>query len=199
MAFWGGVPEEWDFQEYHSEFIEVLETAWERCKERLTAHHLGHENRITRELVIQAKQDPTVVNSPYQIVPQFPVFHEDTEDGAIDIALLFGSDELYLAYEAKCLNTPASKAAEYVKEGMIDRYITGKYSEEMEMAGMVGYVFDGDMDRAERHVSNAIFREATDLLMNPAVRPGWTNHKTTTHHDRNPLPITLSHILLSVA
>jgi len=198
MVFWGGVPEIWDFHGYHSEFIGVLEGAWEKCKTKLTDFHLGHENRITRELVIEAKRHPTVANAPYQVIPQYLVYHNNGDDGAIDIVLTIGEDDLYLAYEAKCLNTPDSKAAEYVKEGMIDRYITGKYSEEMDIAGMVGYVFDGDMDKAERNVSNAIFREATDLLMNPAIRPVWTDHKTTTYHDRHPLPITLSHLLLSV-
>jgi len=198
MVFWGGVPEEWDFHGYHSDFIEVLEAAWEKCKTKLTDHHLGHENRITNELVKEARKHPTVVDAPYQIIPQYTVYHDDREDGAIDMVLTIGDDDLYLAYEAKCLNTPDSKASEYVKEGMVDRYITGKYSEEMEIAGMVGYVFDGDMGRAERNVSKAIFREATNLLMNPPVRPEWTDHKAITHHQRTPIPITLSHLLLSV-
>ena len=198
MVFWGGVPEEWDFHEHHSGFIEVLEAAWVKCKTKLTEQHLGHEDRITDELVQEAKKHPIVAAAPYQIIPQYTVYLEGGKKGFIDLVLTIGDDDLYLAYEAKCLNTPDSKAAAYVKDGMIDRYITGKYSHKMKIAGMVGYVHDGNMGRAEKNISNAIFREAIDLLMNLAVKPGWINHKTTTHHKRAPLPITLSHLLLSV-
>ena len=198
MVFFGGVPEAWEFQEFHIKFLDALECAWVICAPTLTPQHLSHENQITRSLVIEVRKHPTMINTPYQVIPQFPVYHEDGEDGAIDIALVIGSDDLYLAYEAKCLNTPDSKAAQYVKEGMIDRYITGKYSGKMEIAGMVGYVFDGDMDRAEKALSKAVHREAAGLLMNPPVSPDWINHKTKTHHGRTPLPITLDHVLLSV-
>lgn len=198
MSFWGDAPEEWNFIGFHSEFLEILEAVWEKCKTELTAYHLGHEDRITDVVVQKARKHPAVVNAPYQIIPQFKVYHDKRKDGAIDIVLTIGDDNLYLAYEAKCLNTPKSKAAEYVKDGMIDRFMTNKYSEKMDIAGMIGYVYDGDMDRAERNLSNAIFCKGSLLMMDPPVRAEWTDHKTTTHHQRNPIPIALSHLLLAV-
>jgi len=80
-------------------------------------------------------------------------------------------EDIYFCLEAKRLNALVSGrrrslAAEYVKEGM-QRFVDGKYSRHVRHGGMLGYVLDGDMDRAMTNVANAVRRHHADLRMEP--------------------------------
>lgn len=106
------------------------------------------------------------------------------ETGKKDIVFFPGHDgDLYFCLESKRLNARVngvmkSLADEYVKEGM-QRFVTGKYSRYVHHAGMLGYVLDGDVNRAMANVLNNIRRQHTPLGMDA---PGdWTDSPYRKH------------------
>jgi hypothetical protein len=97
-----------------------------------------------------------------------------TETGRKDIVFFPGSrEEIYFCLEAKRLNamisgTSTSLANEYVKEGMM-RYVSGKYACRVKHGGMLGYVLDGDINRAMTNVEANMVGEAVALGMQAPV------------------------------
>lgn len=103
-------------------------------------------------------------------------------------------EDVYFCLEAKRLNalvsgSRQSLAHEYVIEGM-QRFVDRKYSRRVRHGGMLGYVLDGDVDRAMTNVGNVIRRHHGSLGMESPgrmhvsqIRPD-DNHAKETHHQR---------------
>lgn len=101
-------------------------------------------------------------------------------------------EPIYFCLEAKRLNAVVSGqrrslADEYVKEGM-QRFVDGKYSRHVRHGGMLGYVLDGDSDRAIANVSNciglhqaALRMEAPAELLRSRIRPDDPHTRETRH------------------
>jgi hypothetical protein len=104
-------------------------------------------------------------------------------------------EDIYFCLEAKRLNALVSGvlrslATEYVTQGM-QRFVDGKYSRRVHHGGMLGYVLDGNVDKAMENVANAIQTHHQKLGMVPpgkmldsGVRPDDAYIKET-HHNRN--------------
>ena len=121
-----------------------------------------------------------------------------TVTGRKDIVFFpsLNDEDVYFCLEAKRLNALVSGvrrslAGEYVTEGM-QRFVDRKYSRQVCHGGMLGYVLDGDIDRAMSKVADAIHRHHGNLGMEPpgemrasAVRPDDTHAKETRHLRRN--------------
>jgi hypothetical protein len=102
-------------------------------------------------------------------------------------------EEIYFCLEAKRLNAlisgvRRSLADEYVREGM-QRFVDGKYSRFIRHGGMLGYVLDGQVDRALRNVEMNIQAYARELEMTlpghflpSSVRPNDPSAKETHHY-----------------
>jgi len=189
----------WSTISYHEHFIGIVEKVWPDCRECLTAWHRAHEDRITDILVRRVREREEVVDAPYRVEPQYPILN-DLDDGKADIVLIFDfTQEHYIAYEAKKLNVSRTRAlsSNYVRDGVKDRFVSGKYSVAMPIAGMLGYVIDGNLQRAERNLSRMLYRASNSILINPPLTPIWLCRKAITYHERVPIPITLHHLLLS--
>ncbi len=88
----------------------------------------------------------------------------------IDIMVPHAYDErCYFALEAKKLNTGNkaghrdSRAGEYVGTDGMGCFVEGRYGSHQNQGGMVGYVMDGDCDRARDSISGAMTRRADEL------------------------------------
>jgi hypothetical protein len=104
-------------------------------------------------------------------------------------------EDVYFCLEAKRLNALVSGvrrslADEYVKEGM-QRFVDRKYSRRICHGGMLGYVLDGDLDRAIKNVANVVRlyheilgMESPGEIRESSVRPG-DRHARETHHQRH--------------
>jgi hypothetical protein len=104
-------------------------------------------------------------------------------------------EEIYFCLEAKRLHARISGvrrslAAEYVREGM-QRFVDGKYSRFVRHGGMLGYVLDGQVDRAISNVERNIQAHARELgiaipsrFLPSSVRPNDSCAKET-HHRRS--------------
>ena len=101
-------------------------------------------------------------------------FELGVETGRKDIAFFPGTREaIYFCVEAKRLNAMisgqcVSLADRYVNEGMM-RFVSGQYSCRVKHGGMVGYVLDGDVDRAMNNVAGNIEAKGVELCMQAPV------------------------------
>ena len=99
-----------------------------------------------------------------------------------------------------------SLADEYVKEGM-QRFVDGKYSRHVRHGGMLGYVLDGDIDRAIANVSNCIRLHQAALRMEPPaellrsrIRPDDPHTRETRHRRPNEtIAFCLHHLFVAGA
>ena len=101
--------------------------------------------------------------------------NEDTPGGRIDLRVACGMGyEVYFAIEAKRLRVCSasgrmnSRSYQYVQEGMM-RFVTGQYSPHMRAGAMLGYVFDGKIDKARSSVDKSVRNKTKALKMKPAV------------------------------
>jgi hypothetical protein len=163
------------------------------------------EDPITRQLIVHLRRDKgvrerLVINSQVELLPSSSDVPVDPI-GYLDISIEFfvGTDQVCLAVECKRLNVArATLAGPYVLEGMM-RFVNGQYSPDLSLGGMIGYVMDGDVERAYAAVRGQIESQAILLLCNhadiiDAPRP----HHFRSSHLRAPVPIELRHILLSM-
>lgn len=138
-------------------------------------------------------------------------FDLDKETGRKDIVFFppLNEEEIYFCLEAKRLNVVTndvrkSLADEYVKEGM-QRFIDRKYSRRICHGGMLGYVLDGDVDRAMTNVANNIRANCQPLRMQApgdwtasTIRPADAHIKETRHQRAEPTaPIRMHHLFVA--
>jgi hypothetical protein len=127
-----------------------------------------------------------------QMVELDPAAGQD--QGRLDIAFspLVNREDIYFCLECKRLNVPQNPgvrtyANEYVVFGMV-RFVRGQYAAMVKHGGMLGYVLDGNVNRAVQTVTAAIAGHAADLGMPiPArisvssIQPTNANMRETQH------------------
>jgi hypothetical protein len=89
-----------------------------------------------------------------------------------------------------------------VKDGMM-RFVTGQYAPLMETSAMLGYVFDGEIDKARSGLDKYILGKAKELKLKPPerlVRSPILQDKPIdeTCHDFKMRLFTIYHIFLGV-
>jgi len=117
------------------------------------------EDWITRRLHARLIRIREFRDGPFDIrlQPEIPSLDPDadTPAGRIDLLVSCGlGHEVYFAVEAKRLRVCSSNghitssgSREYVLAGMM-RFVNGQYAPHMEAGAMLGYVFDGKIDKA---------------------------------------------------
>jgi hypothetical protein len=141
--------------------LEVTVEAYQMMRQKRGTRREWEEDTFTlnlfKHLLPLASRHPIGLN----VKPQVLVFTPEMEAGEvsikeakkIDIQLWLGSwenhDRIYFAWEAKLiadrnmLEPYQHLIAEYVTNGIVDRFIDGKYSSEVNDAGMLGYILIG--------------------------------------------------------
>ncbi len=142
--------------------LEVTVQAYQNMRRRSNIGRGWEEDVFTlnlfKHILPLASRHPMCLNAKSQV----PVFTPDMEIGAIspkeaneiDIQLWIGSwenhDRIYFAWEAKLIvdrlldEKHKYLVAKYITDGLIDRFIDGKYANEVDDAGMLGYILAGD-------------------------------------------------------
>jgi hypothetical protein len=205
-----GEPDSWD-DLFRGQLVPailalVLE-AWDRIEKPTDDEH---EDKISVRLYVALRTGKDRNRHPFQIHYQAVEVDIDLNKvtGRKDIVFFpsLYDEDIYFCLEAKRLNARIgdvmkSLADEYVKEGM-QRFIDGKYSKQIRHGGMLGYVLDGDIDRAMKNVWNNILSNHKFLGMDS---PGdWIDsrlHPNTkeTQHRRNVgvSPFCIYHLFVS--
>ncbi|MDY6837478.1 MAG: hypothetical protein SWH78_05855 [Thermodesulfobacteriota bacterium] len=190
---------------------DVLSSLLEASKslQKKTAH--DHENWISRRLYGRVKRLFPFRNGPLDIWLQPEIvgtdLDEDKASGQIDFLVSRGlGAEVYFAIEAKRLRVRLTSGKldagndDYVNEGMM-RFITAQYAPFMNTGAMLGYVYDGNLQKARSGVAGYIEREAAALsLIGRFVRSSILPKKPIdeTQHALKNRPFTIYHLFLAV-
>ena len=195
-----GNPAQWDDlfeQDLIPAVLALVKAAWDQLEK---PGQDAREDDISKRLYV------ALVNGKDRNTHAFLIRYQDVEvdddlskeSGRKDIVFfpsLF-DEPIYFCLEAKRLNALVSGqrrslADEYVKEGM-QRFVEGKYSRHVRHGGMLGYVLDGDIDRAIANVSNcirlhqaALRMEAPAELLRSRIRPDDPHTRETRHRRPN--------------
>ena len=162
-----GNPAAWAgrFRSFDEWFLERVTAVWPRCLAVLPDR--PDEDAITTNLVDLLQRDSGIRRRFHWIEFQYEPFGHTSEGtayskGRIDVAVILDQDrDRYLAYECKRLNDVRedgrrrSLAGEYVMEGL-SRFVTERYSENLPVGCMLGYVLDGDVAYASARVRKKI-------------------------------------------
>lgn len=199
--------------DYLREIVQSVVTAWRLMK---TPRPKEIEDRITYRLAGRLQNDPEFADLPFDIVPQYWLLDlHGKRLGRLDLRFKHRrSQRDYFAFEAKRLHVtyPSGKfqtehAVYAGDEGMMC-FIRSKYSAGLPVAGMLGYVMDGDTSRAWKGVATTIQenRIALKLRKNSrlvpttiaesiaTVKPGTRIGETA--HELNSHDLRMFHLLL---
>jgi hypothetical protein len=186
----------------------------------LHAGTLQKTNETEREDVLSARlyklliKDKLFRSAPYIPVPEHQIFNDSDKEGhsgSIEINFICPPGvETYFAIEAKRLHVTFSSGwqsliSEYVigDQGMMC-FVSGRYSVSQQAAAMLGYVFDGDIDKARRGIDNSVRKNAGLLKLSPPhglqrspILPGRPVEETC--HQLASRPFIIYHLLVSVS
>ncbi len=140
-------------------------------------HDTEKEEAISNRLFKRLRKDKMLRAAPFVPAREHQLFDESDKEGhsgRIDINFICPpGDETYFAIEAKRLHVTfpsgwKSLVNEYVtgSQGMMC-FISGKYSQSQQTAAMLGYVFDGDIARAEDKIAASVRKNAEQLKLTP--------------------------------
>ena len=168
------------FRSFDDRFLDCVVAVWPRCLSVLPAQ--PSEDTITASLVDILVRDSDTRRHFHWIDFQYEPFGHTSEGaayskGRVDMAVILDQDrDQYLAYECKRLNDCGgggrrSLAGSYVRDGLA-RFVSGKYSENLPVGCMLGYVLDGDLMFADRSVRAKILELRSDLALVEEPRTG---------------------------
>nr|VFJ94949.1 MAG: hypothetical protein BECKH772A_GA0070896_100803 [Candidatus Kentron sp. H]VFJ95892.1 MAG: hypothetical protein BECKH772B_GA0070898_100844 [Candidatus Kentron sp. H]VFK01942.1 MAG: hypothetical protein BECKH772C_GA0070978_100773 [Candidatus Kentron sp. H] len=138
-----------------------------------------HENPITIRLCKGLRGIERFRDGPFECHPQQAILSSDPDNdgiiGWMDISIsgVGGGSEVYFAMEAKRLRYRSPNGefktgnSEYVGDKGMMRFITDKYAPHMETGAMLGYVFDGDIEKARSGIGALIWKKVEALRMAP--------------------------------
>ncbi|MBI5591540.1 MAG: hypothetical protein HY881_13765 [Deltaproteobacteria bacterium] len=172
------------------------------------------EDWITRRLHARLIRIREFRDGPFDIrlQPEIPSLDidADTPAGRIDLLVSCGlGHEVYFAIEAKRLRVCSSDgrvsfhgSREYVMDGMM-RFVSGQYAPHMEASAMLGYVFDGKIDKARSSIDKSVRKKATNLKL---AHPGQLirspilaeMHIDETRHELSERFFTIYHVFIPV-
>ena len=201
--------------EYLGEIFQAVVTAWVRMKQPTSGEI---EDRITFRLAGRLNNDPHFRNLPYNIAPQHWLIGMDGERlGRLDLHFIHRhSQRDYFAFEAKRLHvtysggTPSTEYQTYISDEGMGAFITGQYSKGLPAAGMLGYVMDGNTQKACAGLAAHIQAKRDDLCLRVAsqfVESSLKHHIESsvfdtrlgeTQHDLSSHALRLFHLLLPV-
>ena len=190
-------------------FLQGVDQVWPECRKHFDTS--SYENPISDQLVALLKRSP-IGRGRFLIdlrskEPELDRNGKAFIRGELDIKVFFTlREDVFLIYECKRLNVTypsgkrASLAGDYIEQGMM-RFVTGQYARELPFGAMLGYVLDGDVDRASSAIRKAIGERLSPLGMTNAVpvslNPiGIITHFSTVHDRLSFSKIEVRHALL---
>lgn len=186
-----------------------------RCLRRLEKLNDSElETSLTKRLRMYLMRDPYIRDGP--VWPDREAVDDDEEteaEGRLDLRFLLldraSKPPPYFAVEAKRLHVAfdsgwKSLVPEYVTghQGMMC-FITGRYSKKLRSGAMLGYVFDGEVEKAHQSISKALKKHNVLLKLNHPYRlfpcASLSCDSTwETKHNLDDGPFTVFHILACV-
>lgn len=191
------------------EILELLLATWEKLK---LTRDVRLEPRITNLFNRAIEDEYTRQGKAWYVHPEIKEADPITgkEISRTDIRLYHREvpgQKLYFALEAKRLHVESDDRTrggygEYAGNDGMMCFITGKYSRSAPAGGMLGYVMDGDLERAAQGVTNAIRNAAAQLRLvsggdyQPSKLMPQHPWNGETQHERNTGLFSMFHLLL---
>jgi len=197
-------------EEFIPDILELIIASWVIFRK---PDRLAREVPISKEFVrvIRAKKNQSE-DLPFHVWYELPTINTQADDGRVDIFFAYigtPKEDIYFAFECKRLRIPYAHGldtnnSDYVGDQGMMCFVTGKYSESVMNAGMIGYVMDGKTEEAIISLGKLIKSKAVDLrlvkdtgLELSSIITDSENVKETRHNlsKRN---FTIHHIFLAV-
>lgn len=189
-----------DWPQELKQIIDFTLLAWD-TEMAPTSSHL--EDKITDHLIgaLQRLQREHQWTEAYSIDGQRNEYDPgtDTVKGRNDIIFQLGGVHSF-TWECKVLHRGGKNLyTEYLEDGMM-RFVIGKYSASCEHGGMIGYVLDGKLAKAQQGIESAILKHPTTLKHSGSKMNSCSFTKTdsrlkeTTHS--LPRSFTIVHVFL---
>jgi hypothetical protein len=182
-------------EELIPEILELVMSSWRTFKK---PNRLAREVPISKEFTrkIRAEKNRRT-DLPFHILCEVSTLDTQTEqDGRIDILFAYigtPREDIYFAFECKRLRIPYPSGldtnnSDYVGDQGMMCFVTGKYSQSVAHAGMIGYVMDGKANLAIISLGKLIRRKCAALKLreNTGLQPSLIilncqNVRETTH------------------
>jgi hypothetical protein len=173
-----------------------------------------HEDWITMKLHRLLIREPLFRDGPIQVDLQPEIvftsvdLEKRTPEGRLDLKVSSGFGyEVYFAIEAKRLRVSLPSGLfnggrEYVIDGMM-RFVTGQYAPLMQTGAMLGYVYDGEIQKARADVDKHVkkmeislkLKGQKSLFPSPILQERPIDE---TNHDLGKRQFTIFHLFLGV-
>lgn len=195
------------------EILELVRISWDSFEK---PDRLEREVSISEEFVKNIRIEKNRQDDlPFHVWPEVNTLDTQAEDkGRTDILFAYlgtPKEEVHFAFECKRLRIPypppsklATNNSEYVnKQGMMC-FVTGKYSGSVTDGGMIGYVMDGQTEKAILSVGRLIkekrltLKLAKDTGLERSSIMGNSQNVRETRHILNEREFTIHHIFLAV-
>lgn len=198
-------------EEFIPDILELIIVSWKTFKK---PDRFDHEVPISKAFREKIRVEKNLRDDlPFHIWRELPTVNtQSKDDGRIDICFVFTGtlrEDIYFAFECKRLRIPYASGldtnnSDYVGDQGMMCFVTGKYSESVMNAGMIGYVMDGKTEEAIISLEKLIKSKIADLrlvkdtgLELSSIITGSKNVRETRHNliERN---FTIHHIFLAV-
>lgn len=178
--------------EYLGEMLKAVAVAWARMKQPKSSEW---EDDITFRLAGRLLNDPLFRDLPYDIVPQYWLLGINGQRlGRLDLRFKHRfSQRDYFAFESKRLHVtyPGGKLSPeyhvYAGGDGMGGFIEGQYSTRLPAAGMLGYVMDGDTEKAWTGLATRIEAKRDELCL---IAASQFIESSLKHHTESGLPNT---------
>ena len=171
-----------------------------------------HETDITGRFFEYLKREKSLRRDlPFNLHSEVQSFDPVTgkQITRLDLQFIHGwREEVHFAFECKRLRVRSGKgikslAGEYVGEGGMMCFISGRYSSSVTSGGMLGYVMDGRCDLAVESVKKSISKNARTLQVNKhGMKPCAIDKKRLdlreSVHTRTGADFTIYHVFLPI-
>jgi hypothetical protein len=199
-------------EEFIPDILELVLKSWDNFEkpDRLE-NEVSISKNFYRDLKVEKNKKGDL---PFHIWCEVTTFNEVTDEGRVDILFAYlGSinEEVHFAFECKRLRIPypppskfLTNNSEYVGDQGMLCFITGKYSGRVKHGGMIGYVMDGDVQKAISSLADLIKQKAVSLQIenNTGLEPSSfltaSDNLKETKHILTKKNFTIHHVFLSV-
>lgn len=184
----------------------LLPVAWPLCDNECAGASL-HENVVTDRLVkhlvaVKTKKRIEFEHVPFEIHPQVGRNPDGDQPGRSDILVspCLGNEEFNLIYECKWLEKRSGCASAYIGNDGVGRFVCGKYSSQVNVGNMVGYVYKATPRVGAEHVIAEMKKKGMPIPI-PSRNSKPDMYVMRSSHDRQKGlgPIEITHILLPYA
>lgn len=157
----------WVFQTIFKEWNNFYRTTRAPLENRITKSFVGHLQSCQEN-----RQLPFFFDANVKLLSS----NKDVETGEVDIRVMHGKrPKVFFAFECKRLNVNRNGkytglAGEYVGEGGMGCFLSGKYDGSGDCGGMMGYVMDNDVQKAITAVNRALKTYKDSLGIRPPAK-----------------------------